>query len=511
MRFIRIIFLIVMAFQTFAQGGWKKKYFFQNDSFSVAYNSIETPTGDFIIVGLTSDTADNYSPNRLTLIGTDHNGNLLWKKSYGDSTTRYANISNNNVFDNSGFYQTVSLGEISLLIKFNYNGDTLWQKKYYANYPSDYLTIMNLTRSVDGGFLMTGVYDGVFMLDERCLVMKTDKFGNELWRKISGIVNVNSIIGHSIIQDSATKTIIVTGSTFDINNSCGWLNRYSYIRFMDSLGTLKFVTSYNKDNGGGPFNKVIQLKDGNFLTGGENVTMGPIYTSPFLVKFDIQGNVIWFREYRDTSEYNHIDHFYELPNNDIVVTSLFDNNYYFRKLLYVRLNKDGWIKEKKYIGTPNFQDTLSNYNSEKATSLHPTKDGGFILTTSFPSINVFWNTENHPYSVIKLDANGCDTALSACSQNLYVNIQESNLGIEPDLSIYPNPSAEILNIEANTYFSNKFEIVIQDLQGKTLDRYNIHNGSKLSINTSIYPPGLYIVQLESEGKRLSSKKLSIYR
>src|SRR5688572_1215847 len=105
--------------------------------------------------------------------------------------------------------------------------------------------------------------------------------------------------------------------------------------------------------------------------------------------------------------------------------SLCDDNYYFRKLLFLRLDKNGWIKEKKYFGNPDFLDTLSNYTSERATSMHATQDGGFILTTTFPLLSYFWSTKSHPYSIIKIDKDGCDTTASACGKNLFTTIQES--------------------------------------------------------------------------------------
>ena len=70
-----------------------------------------------------------------------------------------------------------------VFIKFNFNGDTIWQKKYYVN--NDEFFITSVYPGVDNGFLLTGKmqtstpsYNGHPF---SCLyLLKTDANGNKL-------------------------------------------------------------------------------------------------------------------------------------------------------------------------------------------------------------------------------------------------------------------------------------------------------------------------------------------
>jgi len=68
-----------------------------------------------------------------------------------------------------------------------------------------------------------------------------------------------------------------------------------------------------------------------------------------------------------------------------------------------------------------------------------------------------------------------------------------------DLTLYPNPASEILNIHSD---SNVQHVVIFDLNGKRL----IENNSA-PINISFLPKGIYIIQIATENGRTETRKL----
>ena len=158
-----IIFIITLTITNcYSQGGFSKNYFFNTSLTSLITDAFETPIGNLILVGKTNDSLNGQNFNRLTVIGATANGTELWRKSYGNYKFQYLNntftsravITYNNCF----YLYSAALDSnnkyFSVLIKFNFNGDTLWQKKYYD--ATDYLYIQSICKSVDNGFLMTG-------------------------------------------------------------------------------------------------------------------------------------------------------------------------------------------------------------------------------------------------------------------------------------------------------------------------------------------------------------------
>jgi hypothetical protein len=81
--------------------------------------------------------------------------------------------------------------------------------------------------------------------------------------------------------------------------------------------------------------------------------------------------------------------------------------------------------------------------------------------------------------------------------------------LSANISIYPNPVAYQLNVDITQAIDLKFgEIVIQDMVGKIIYKQAIDDwNTPLSIDVSNFNAGMYIVSLQSNNKRLFSKKI----
>jgi hypothetical protein len=372
-----------------SQGGFKKKYYPSPNITSTCRDVIEIPNGNFIMIGLVYDTLNGVGFNRLSLLGTDAQGNLLWRKNYGNKKFQYLD----NLFfakvlfkdGNKLLYTSVvsdSNGiSLSVLIKFNYAGDTLWQKRYYSNLSNINLYFQSATKTVDGGLLMAGIYEdfNVGVNQRTILLLKTDINGNELWRKQLISPNTSSSVwsANRAIQDSASKKIIVVGHQ-TIGNTT-----QSLIMATDSLGNKLWQTTFNNPQGSG-FMDVIQTKDKNFITGGAlnmNNNIGNLRRyKNLVVKFDINGSSLWSKTYDTLSAFAGITFINELPNEDLIIGGTLDtlSNYYNLlptiKMRLYKTDKNGNLKWKKYIGSANTFTT-----SENCRSMNPTQDGGFII------------------------------------------------------------------------------------------------------------------------------------
>lgn len=259
----------------FAQGGFKKKYYPVGSLSSACGNVFETPNGNFIAIGVAVETINNQQVQVLTAIGTDALGNQLWKKSYGNATQRYYATFEQGFIDSTGFYQAVGIQDpgvraIGGLVKFNFQGDTLWQKIYRDSNPLDDVIPTSITQSIDGGILITGFFQNWGTPAYRkILLIKTDKYGNELWRKkISGTAtNWQSVAcGFGIVEDKSSKRILMSGYQY-LGAGPTIFSSYGSVFCTDSLGNTLWQKAFS-NQGSNTLRRVIEISNGKFLAVG---------------------------------------------------------------------------------------------------------------------------------------------------------------------------------------------------------------------------------------------------
>jgi len=79
-----------------------------------------------------------------------------------------------------------------------------------------------------------------------------------------------------------------------------------------------------------------------------------------------------------------------------------------------------------------------------------------------------------------------------------------NMDVEANISIYPNPATDVLNVVANTNISR---VRIINFIGQTMFDNNVNNSS-ININTSAYQSGVYIISVETSNG-VSTEKITI--
>lgn len=470
------------------------------------------------MTGLTYDTLNNNAFNRLTIVSADANGNFLWRKDYGNFKFEYLEnifVSRSLILSNNGFYFYSAVRDsnnkyFSVLIKFAFNGDTLWQRKYYD--PVDKLYIQGVTKSVDNGFLMTGLFEGAI---ETCLLIKTDSLGNELWRKkIAKGSAPNTQAGFRVVQDTLSKKIIVAGYQYNYDGTQpGGFSSYANIILTDSLGVLLNKTVYSGSCGSG-FYDLIQSNDKNYIAVGYkdqcNNLSGPLgdrRNKSYLVKFGIsQSNIfstIYTKEFDTLSAINCFSTINELNNGDLILCGTLDTlrNYNILEkgmLRVIKLDHAAKIKWKRYLSRDNITE-----NSKEAKSLNRTVNGGFIIANKLAYAN-----NPKPYSITKIDSTGCDSTEIYC-QTLS-NINAFSIYKNQTFHCYPNPSNGALIIEAITNTeSTSYLIKIFDLFGQVVFYKEIDLKNKAELNLKTLVSGLYSLHIYKNNSQVSSTKIII--
>lgn len=492
-----------------AQGGFKKKYFLQNAYMSNCREVIEAPNGNFILSGIVNDSSGTV---KLTILGADAQGNLLWQKDYTNPNFEYIDndlhlrapiLKDGNYFYHALCARISGGRQIGILIKFDFNGDTIWQKTYRDVDSLEDVLPQGITKSTDGGLLLTGFFQNWSSSPySKCLIIKTDINGNELWRKKIGksppdLVEVQD--GQSIVQDSATKNIIIVGYQYLGNGT------YSNILILDSSGNKIVQTTFNNGNGGG-FSEVIQLKDKNFLTCGAINTFSTWgnfqRTRGFVVKFNIAGGIIWSKSYDVPSPFNSVTLLHELQSGDLILGGYLDTlaNSYIDVIPQIRIiktDKDGNVKWKKIVGS-----AYSDETAEYVRSMNPTNDGGFILA----AWNAFMTTP-HPYSIIKIDSIACDTLAEWC-RSVALDVSEFERSFGWHFDIYPNPSSKFIHLSAKIPLNKNLDIEVNDITGRLIEKFRM-DSEPTKLDVSNYKEGVYLLNIIYEGRVIESKRLIV--
>ncbi|MEO8087377.1 MAG: T9SS type A sorting domain-containing protein [Bacteroidota bacterium] len=193
-----------------------------------------TKDGGYILCGWTG-ASNNQLPTYGYVIKTDSSGNILWNKSYGDS---------------SKFNVATCVLELE-------NGD------YFV-------------------LLWTS---GLNIYERDILLIKTDSLGNEIWEQTYGTAGMFDY--GEWITNSNDHNFLISGSQgVALGTTYGWILK------IDSLGSIIFSRNYGFSEYS-EFNKLIELSNGDLAICGFTQLTNPNRTFGLLYKCDSFGDSLW--------------------------------------------------------------------------------------------------------------------------------------------------------------------------------------------------------------------------
>jgi len=497
----KIIFIFFILHLKIAAQGFRTFVKIPKGTNHCTKDVFEITNGNFFGLGISIDTLNNKVRYPLTVVILDNQGKTLKIKNYIKTKTPFSNapitirtsckVGNyiyfaGTVFDSSYKYTGV-------LIKFNFNGDTIWWKNYLA--PNYDIQIHKVSPSVDGGFLLVGnVYDQINSI-QPSLLIKTDAIGNEIWRKVIHKSNPDATETKAVLQDSLTKKIVLVG-----NQNLGSGIYYSHIMILDSLGNLIVRNGFQQ----GGVHDIIQTKDkGIVVVGFEDISGHQPTERSFALKFNLNSpsSTVWrIDNFGPITMNNTFYNVNEFPNGNLLLAGSIDttgltNNIFTGLVRYVEVNSNGQILKTRYY---NYALDLVNVYGQYVYSTNITSDGGWISTNSPIHLG------NNPMIFVKYDANGCDSTLAYCANRVGLNNFITN---NNELIIYPNPSQNVLNIEFENNFNNQnYTLKIVDVLGRTSTSLSMTTSNKISLDLSKLPNGIYFLQVWEEEQLISTKK-----
>lgn len=285
---------MIMGLSVFCQTRWIQEYFPNRNV--VAEDMVESYDDGYIMTG-------KYGPNYVHYIWlskTDINGQIIWNKTFGNQSTFIAFFKldindSGEIFLSGGttFYDSYS---DPLIMKLNSCGEKEWCRVF--NSPDHFDYAHSIIATKDNGCAVILRYTGIAppQTDRICLV-KFNIDGELLWKQC-----YNSQDPRLISEDS--RSILITPDNgFLITATCDYLDtdstqmywpKHYYIK-TDSLGNLEWETvvyaNYNLA-GGDAWTTSLSPDSTFYYSSVSHYYYETNYSSPALIKLDLQGNVI---------------------------------------------------------------------------------------------------------------------------------------------------------------------------------------------------------------------------
>lgn len=272
-----------------------------------------------------------------------------------------------------------------------------------------------IKQTTDGGFIIAGqsnFNDGHVSGNKGnydCWIVKTDSDGDIVWQRSLG--GNNKDIANSIYQ-TADGGFIMAGATsslsgdvsFNFGNSDFWVVK------LDTLGEIE----WEKSLGGSNLDEaksVMQTKDGGYIVAGSThsqdgyISVNHGKSDYWVVKLDTIGDVEWQRTYggSETDEASSIQQ--TTDGGYIVAGSSRSNDWEVENSHY---NPDLWVLKLDSLGNIQWQINLGGDDIDKAHDVKQTPDGGFIIAGEIESItgDIPGNHGLSDCAVIKLNNSG---------------------------------------------------------------------------------------------------------
>ncbi len=487
--------ILFMLFSPAYSQGFRAYCETSGTSMSVNRDVIETSPGNYLCWAVGLSFENSKAQFKINMFGLDKDGKQKFMKEYGTANWGYFSYH----FTNRSFYKhnnhvyiaTTLLDSLNnysaILLKFDFQGNLLWQKVIQDT--AQQLFPMRVVSSIDGGFLITGMAQKGS--HEHVFCLKTDSLGNKIWLK-NYLLDIKRSQARCLLQDSATKKIIVTGM---LSYSGGSLSdTKSMVIVLDSSGNQIDM----KHHYSGLNMDMIYCGSGKYLMVGETDWYAQYNTrKPHALMYNIN-NInapIWQYEYGTEQLTNVFNSIERWNDSTFIIAGMIDSTAIKTGLYNVHtkfsfMNISGHIK----------REFIYDYNTNKTTdfSQYPrtiikTSDGGWIV----PISNEYNDTIARYY---KYDANGCDSTLNYC---LTVGLKEQ---VKEGVGLFPNPANDVLQVTLPEESNKVYTIKLIDISGReVLQQTNVLNHQMIKIDA--LPAGLYLVKITQSGTLVHGAKL----
>ncbi|MEO8086061.1 MAG: T9SS type A sorting domain-containing protein [Bacteroidota bacterium] len=393
-------------------------------------------------------------------------------------------------------------------------------------------------------------------------IVKTDALGNKQWDKDFGGTNWDDL--SSILQTSDGGYLIGGSSESGINGDktqAGWGGFDYWIVKTDSLGNKQWDKDFG-GTGDDHLFSVRQTSDGGFILGGYSVsgisgnkTQAMWGVSDYwIVKTDSLGNKQWDKDFGGTLE----DDLYSIQqtlDGGYILGGTSWSGISGDKTQATWGQADYWILKTDSLGNKQWDKDFGGIYPDGLSTIEQTSDGGYLVSGESTSDSSGNKTENNfgqfQTWVLKIDAigniewdktiftngsyyeggiaiqtrddcylmgnfsnggiGGYKTQPSQgfqdywiikfCDSTFTTNISQTQIKkLQSEILLTPNPTTALLKIESTLSIEHiEFFNLLGEKMPLAVDCLSMAIGMK-TVDCSLLPPGIYILQAAGEGK-----------
>ena len=489
--------------------------------------------GSHTITNVGSD--DNY------LVKYDANGNVIWVKRSGGTCEDWINAvavdSLGNVYV-AGFFSSpiIAFDSISLmntdtschnydlfLAKYDSSGNILWAKSVGG---VNFQRANSIAIDTSGNIYVTGLFSspnvtfGSYILtgngEADVFLVKYDPNGNVIWAKSAGGPNIENVC--SVVIDTFGNIIIAGAYTLHIT-----FGTYTFTTLTNGPHDI-FLVKYDPNgnviwakSAGGPLddepNSISTDYQGNIFVAGyfysQIITFDgdtlfnactTYHNDVFLAKYDINGNVLWTRSAGSPQEDYPLSVVTDLTGN-AYITGSFSHEITFGNFTLtdttISINYKVFLVKYNANGNVNWAKIILAVGVEGTVVLRNASDDIFLLGEyQGPSISfdttTLTNFGHEDIFLAKLDTGKVITKIN-------------ELPNPSNISIFPNPTPNLLTIDNPNPTTKAFTLSLTNIQGQLLFSEKVEIDKTHTLDLSKFPNGIYFLTLQNEKENYVSK------
>ncbi|MBZ0203813.1 MAG: T9SS type A sorting domain-containing protein [Ignavibacteria bacterium] len=371
----------------------------------------------------------------------------------------------------------VVLGQYASLTKFDINGNMIWTSGRYNN---DAITA-DFIQLPDGGFLLCGAKDTLGILFKPHLI-RVNSNGVLQWEKTYTQGIFDGVL--KCLRQTSDNAVVYTGNYSNTDTITDEL----FIMKTDLQGELLFFYGYDTLRYYHGIEFIDETPEGSFIVGGGR---------PFMAKISPTGIIESYKNYYSNGSIMSFHGFSKTNDGGYIVTGAWDtagNSQVFAVLILKVNSKLNEIFRRVYLYAENEDDD--------GTSIVQTLDSGYAISGRRG------NEVLLDFLILKTDTYGNINT---------VGITPINNSIPTSYELhqnYPNPFNPSTNIKFDIIKAGLVRVIIYDLLGREVERLvnqeMIPGSYKVDFSAVNYASGLYFYRIES-GEFVDIKKMLIVK
>lgn len=519
--FRRIVLLYILIYSigatVYAQP-FNSRYI--TDRVVTSFGSLLLYQDTVIVSGFTSDAKYPYSP-KSTLTDFNLSGKVIKQKwSTLDSSRVYGTHFNNLIRTKDSSLILVGVSSPALnysdkgfFIKYNKDLTMAYCREYprsIDNPDIDSFELLDVIELKDSSFIMIGMYyDFEPYYHTEIVLIRTDKEGNERWRKV---LNKSAFDKYSQRMISYTDTSVLIVGNYGVLYPQHPDNGYGsyYILEVDTAGR---VLQDKKGTSKRIFstNDIVMDPSGGYLICSaaidscfydDHIRQGYCTTYGDIMRLNANFELVWELKLGKPTVVTYFKDLLALKDGNYLavgttIDSLSNSGSLTQSGWLVKVSPQGQVLwQRRYYGV----ESLSEENILNDAEELPNGD----IIACGVSID---HTGDYPQRgwLLRLDKFGCLQNDCQLTDNMQVIKQEDKL-----FNVFPNPANEVLYIES--YLTplqeqQGYSLLIVDALGKTIATHTQLNNGLCSISTQQWPVGTYWVSIFQNNQRILTQQI----